>query len=324
MHLRYVLVRLGYSVVIILFAATITFLMFRLLPGDVVTVYADLRLPPELQAQLRRQFGLDQPLLVQYRLFLANAVRGDFGRSFHYNTPAFEHLRPLVRNSLILAIPTVLLAYLFGSVVGALLAVRRGTRLEIAVVGAALTLRSAPVFWTGMLAIMLFALRLGWLPHAGMRTAGYTETSFFLVLFNADFLGHLVLPLGVGVASIVATPLLLMRTSMLEVLHEDFVDMARAKGLSEQRVILAHAARNALLPVVTSMTIFLAFAVGGQVVVEYVFSWPGVGREILAAVDQRDYPVAQAGFLLLAIVIIVMNFVADVSYSFLDPRIVYN
>jgi peptide/nickel transport system permease protein len=181
--------------------------------------------------------------------------------------------------------------------------------------------RAAPEFFVGMLLLTFFSFHLGWFPSSGVASPGTIYDNVFEQITSADFWKHLILPAATLALYLQGLPLLLMRSNMLEVLDEDFVVMARMKGLPEWRIMLAHAARNALLPIVTALTIGIGYAVGGNVVIETVFSWPGVGRILVRAVQSHDYPLAQGAFLLIAVVIVSMNFLADVFYSALDPRV---
>ncbi|MDW7671837.1 MAG: ABC transporter permease, partial [Bacillota bacterium] len=175
----------------------------------------------------------------------------------------------------------------------------------------------------GLMMILLFSVRLGWLPAQGMRTAGTGGGTFAEMFFNKDFVRHLILPSLVAGLYFIATPMLIMRNSMLEVMSEDYIEMARAKGVKERIVLYRHAARNALLPVVTAGALFIGAAIGGQVLIEVVFSWPGLGREIVTAVTRHDYPLAQGCFIIISAIVMFMNLVADMLYAFLDPRISY-
>jgi len=174
-----------------------------------------------------------------------------------------------------------------------------------------------------MISLMLFAFHFRWFPSSGMREIGYEVSSVFDKYISLDFLHHLILPVTVGVLHIFGKPALLMRNSLLDVMNEPYIEMATAKGLSEWRILFVHAARNALLPVSTNFATAIGRAIGGIVMIEYVFSWPGIGREIVLSATRYDYPLAQAAFLMLATIIIIMNIIADILYSFLDPRIVY-
>jgi len=181
--------------------------------------------------------------------------------------------------------------------------------------------RAAPEFFVGMLLLSFFSFNKGWFPSSGIAQPGVIFDSIWEQLTSADFWKHMVLPAITMAIYLQGLPTLLMRNNMLEVLDEDYVNMARMKGFSEWRIMMAHAARNALLPIVTALTLGVGYAVGGNVVVETVFSWPGIGRMLVRAVSSHDYPLAQGAFLLIAVVIVAMNFVADIFYTFLDPRV---
>lgn len=322
--IRFLARRLGQALFALFVLMTIVFFMFRLLPADPTAAFADASLSPEQIEQLRRDYGLDQPLPVQYFRYVKKIVtEGDFGTSFFYKQPAVSVLGSKIINTVVLALASLTIAYVLGVLLGALLAWYRGSAFEIAGVTTSLAFKAAPEFWVGMIFVMIFAFQLGWFPHSGMREAGYESTGVLDKYFNLDFLRHLFLPALVGGLSSLATPMLLMRNSMLEVMHEDFIDLAHAKGLPTWRIIYLHAARNALLPVATSFATSVGRAVGGMVLVEYVFSWPGLGKEIVLAATRYDFPVAQAAFLMIAAVVMFMNVVADLVYGYLDPRIVY-
>lgn len=184
-----------------------------------------------------------------------------------------------------------------------------------------LATRAAPEFWIGMILLAVFSFGLGWFPSGGAVSAGATFPNELARIFSWDFLTHMFLPALTLAVYLHGLPLLLMRSNMLEVLQEDFVTMARMKGLSTWSVLIKHAARNALLPVVTAFALGVGYSIGGNVVIETVFSWPGLGRLLVRAVAANDYPLAQGAFLLIAVVVIVMNFVADLLYNLLDPRV---
>lgn len=321
MRARYIGRRLLQSLVTLWLISTITFVLFRLLPGDPTYALLDPSFPPDVRELLRQRFGLDQPIIVQYVRFLTNAVRGEFGRSFFYAQPAIMIIREKLLNTLILAFAAFILAYTIGVLGGVVLAWRRGSRLEVGAVMVALIFRSAPLFWIGILSIMLFSFKLDWLPHAGLRTPGYVAHGVLDKYLTWDFLAHLAQPAVVSALYFLGFPLLLLRNTMLEVLGEEYIELARAKGLSEWRIMFHHAARNALLPVVTAAAVYISLAAGGIAVIEYVFSWPGLGLEIVAATQRRDFPLAQAAFLLLGAMVVVTSFLTDLVYGYLDPRV---
>ncbi|WNF37218.1 ABC transporter permease [Bacillaceae bacterium IKA-2] len=304
--------------------ATIIFLMFRLMPGDMSASMVDPSISAEARQQIVERYGLDQSLWIQYTTFMKGIVQFDFGNSFYYKQPAIDILLDKLPATLVLMFTAMIFAYGIGIFGGAWMAWNRGSKRETTGVAVALIFRSAPTFWVGIMAIYLFSVVLGWFPSSGMRSAGYIADTNFQVFFSLDFLKHLILPTIVAGVFFLATPLLIMRNTMLEVMGEDFIEFARAKGLPERVILYRHAARNALLPVVTAGALFIGSAIGGQVLIEYVFSWPGLGREMVLAAQRHDYPVAQASFIILAALIMFMNLVADLFYSYLDPRITYN
>lgn len=277
----------------------------------------------EEQAIIREQFGLDRPLTVQYLLYLQNSLRGEFGTSFHYRAPVSGIIQEKLLNTSVLMLVAIFISYTLGPLLGVLLTWKRGSKMEIIGIASGLLMRSAPIFWTGMLAIMFFGIYLDIFPTSGMRTLPYEATGFLDKIFTLDFLHHLTLPALIIALHYIGLPMLIMRNTMLEVMGEDFIELCRAKGMSWRRIMYLHAARNALLPVVTQAAITIGLAVGGQVVVETIFSWPGLGREMLQAVRTSDYPMAQASFLLMAVMVLLMNFLSDLVYSYLDPRVVY-
>jgi len=303
---------------------TVLFFLFRVVPGDPLSMYLDVGLSAEAREVLMAQFGLDKPLSTQYWLYLGNLLHGNFGVSFQYAKPAMDVVIGRLWATVALMFASLGIAFVIGVAGGSILAWRRGTWLEACGTVLVLVLRCAPVFWSGMIILSIFSFRLDWFPLGGIRRPGLEFASSFDKFFSLDFLWHLALPaLTAGLYSL-ASPLLVMRSSMLEVVREDFIEFARAKGLSETRVLFVHAMRNALLPVVTVMAIMAGFAVGGIVLVETVFRWPGMGREIVMAVRARDYPVAQAAFFLIGFMVIGFNLLADVLYGYLDPRVAWD
>ena len=321
MSRTYVLRRGLQAIGTLLVIVTILFFLFRLGLPDPTTALVTEGLSPEDRAVVRERFGLDRPLHEQYVIYLGNIVRGEFGTSFYYKAPVAGVVWEKFANTMVLMLVAIAIAYLLGIPLGAYLAWKRGTRTDTAGIVLGLMFRSAPMFWTGMLAVLLFGVALGWLPTSGMRTLPYEAATFFHKVFTVDFLRHLIMPATIIALFYLGSPLLIMRNTMLEVYGEDFIEMARAKGLRERDVLYRHAARNALLPVITQLAVTIGLAAGGQVVVEVVFSWPGLGREILNAVRTSDFPLAQATFMLMAGLVIFMNFLADMLYGALDPRV---
>ena len=302
---------------------TILFILFRMLPGDPTITLVDPTASAEERKIVLTHHGLDKPLITQYFTYMKDLVRGSFGRSFFYRKPVVDVIADKFWNTIILMFVAFIIAYGGGFLGGMILAWKRGTALETVGIMISLAFRSAPVFWTGMLGIVFLSDKLGWFPFSGMRSIGYTADTLFQKFWSLDFLWHLFLPAMVSSLYFMGLPLLLLRNSMLEVIHEDYIEIARAKGLSEFTVMIKHGARNAILPIVTDAALFIGWAIGGQVLVEYVFSWPGLGREIVMATLRHDYPLAQAAFFIIASMVTFMNFVADIVYGYLDPRIVF-
>jgi peptide/nickel transport system permease protein len=320
--MRTLLTRFAHMLFVLWVVATILFFLFRLMPGDPTVAYIDTTFTEEQVAQLRKSFGLDRPLHEQYVIYLKNLLVGEFGDSFHHKQPVIKVLTSVLPNTIVLTLTGLTVAYLFGVLVGAWLAWKRGTWIEGVTIPTVLTLRAAPEFWLGMILLAVFSFQLGWFPSGGANSPGAIYPSEWARLTSRDFLWHLVLPAATLALYLQGLPLLLMRSNMLDVMSEDFITMARMKGLSQWTIVIRHAARNALLPVATAFALGLGGLVGGNlVVVEAVFSWPGLGKLLVNAVASSDYPVAQGAFFLITVVLVSMNFVADTLYSALDPRV---
>lgn len=318
---KYIGRRFGQMLVTLWAIATILFFVFRLMPGNPLTAYIDPNFTREQQQILLEQFGLDKPLSYQYLLFLFNVLQGNLGTSFVYRDDVLSVVARVLPNTLYLMIFSLIIAYVVGALGGILLAWLRGKKGETLGVVLTLLTRSAPQFWVGMLMLAVFSFRLGWFPSSGTGPAGVRYASELAKLTSPIFWKHMFLPSFTLAVYLLGLPLLLMRTNMVETMEESYVTIARMRGLSEWRVMLKYAARNAILPVVTAMAVGLGYAIGGNVVIENVFSWPGLGRLLVDAVTMSDYPLAQGAFLLAAAIMVFMNFVADLLYSILDPRI---
>lgn len=325
MHIEKFILRRLYQIIITLFIImTLLFILFRVMPGDPASMILDPKIPAEAKALIREQFGLDKPLFIQYGYYLKNVLTLNFGHSFYYPKPVFDIVMEKLPNTILLFTTAVLLSYLIGIPLGKYIAWRRGSRLEIGITIIGLVFYTVFIPWFGLIMIWLFAYKLGWFPLGGMLTPElWADKGIGLLPKILDVLYHLCLPLFVLTLLFFAGSMLLMRNSMLEVLREDYILTAKAKGLDEKTIRNRHAARNAMLPVVTALTLSLAFSMNGGVLTEKVFSWPGLGKLLIEAVLSHDYPLAQAAFLLLSIVVLVANLIADVLYAYLDPRIKY-
>ena len=311
----------------------LTFALVRLVPGDPIEMMAGERgISAERHEQLRIQFGYDKPLLEQYVLYIGDVLTGDFGHSVVTKEPVIEEFFDRFPATVELAVCAMIFAVVIGLPMGILAAVRRGSVMDYAVMGTAVTGFSMPIFWWALLLVLLFSVNLGWTPVSGRISAFYWVdhvTGFMLIdtlLSDEDgafwsAVQHLILPsiaLGTIPLAIIAR---MTRSSMLEVLNEDYVRTARAKGLSPFRVVTVHALRNALIPVITVIGLATGILLAGAILTETIFSWPGIGKWLIESVRRRDYPTVQGGVLLVASVIILVNLLVDVLYGVVNPRI---
>jgi len=318
---KYVAQRLALMLASLFVIMTMLFFLFRQIPGGPTAAIAPGTLPSDVRQRLIEQYGLNEPLWRQYVSYMVNFVQGDFGRSFYYGRSVRSVVVDRLINTLALMLPAILGSYVIGVYLGAHLGWIRGSMAERVEMLIVLVFRSMPVFWTGLILLYVFAFELSLFPIAGMRSVSASPDGLVDKFVSLDFVYHAVLPVLSLSFFYTGLPVLLMRNNMLEVLTEDYVTTARMKGISDRRVMLHHAARNALLPVITAFAVAIGFSVGGQVLIETVYSWPGLGQEMVNSALRNDYPVAQATFFLLATVVIVMNFIADMLYSYLDPRV---
>ncbi|NBE79914.1 ABC transporter permease [Micromonospora rubida] len=309
---RFVLRRLLQSVVVLLGVTLVVFLLLQLVPGDPVRVALGTRFDQQTYDALRERSGLDQPLVAQYASYVGHALTGDLGVSFRSGQPVTTIVLERLPATLSLAVTAVLLALLVAFPLGVLSAVRSGSALDHAARVFSQFGVSVPDFWMGIMGILLFAGVLGWLPPSGY--VALTEDP-------AGWASHVLLPAG-AVGLVTASILTrFIRSSVLEVLSEDYVRTAEAKGLRSRIVVVRHVLRNALIPVVTVVAVQLASLIGGVIVIEVLFAWPGVGRLTYDAVQARDYPVLQGAVLFVAALFLLMNLLVDVLYARLDPRI---
>lgn len=322
---KYILRRLVQIVLILFVILTVLFMLFRLAPGDPVSRMVDPNLTPEDAEYLISQLGLDQPLHVQYVYFLGNFFKGNLGHSFHYGKPVTEIIWDRLPNTILLFTTSVILSAFFGVAWGKIAAWQKGKATDLFLTITALVTHTLFLPWVALLAIWVLGYHLDLFPINGMITPEvWLDPDATWLRKWADVGYHMVLPLSTLCIMHFGTYLLVMRTSMLNTLKEDYIITARAKGLSERDIRNKHAAPNAALPVITSIGLSLAFSINGGALTETVFSWPGIGRELVFAVTWNDYPLAQASFLLIATVVLTANLVVDVLYAFLDPRIRYD
>ncbi len=319
--LRLAAERLGHLLLVLWAVTTLTFVLFRLMPGDPTLNFLSPTFSEETRAALLKGFGLDKPLWQQYLIYMNNLLHGQLGESFLQGKSVAALLGEALPNTVLLTLVSLVLAYAFGIVAGAFLAFRRGGVVEAIAIPSALATRAAPEFWLGMLLLAALAFQAGWFPTGGALSPGRSVDGFGAMLLSGDYWWHMAVPALTLMLYLQGLPLLLMRATMLEVLNDEFIVMAKMKGLSRWSIVMRHAARNALLPVVTAFALGLGASMGGNVVVETVFAWPGVGRLLVQAVQGADYPVAQGAFLLIAASLVTMNTIADLAYAVLDPRV---
>ncbi len=304
---------------LVLIVLTITFFMLHLAPGDPMARYYHPDISPDTVELMREQFGLDKPLIQQYFYWMGSFLRGDFGVSLRYNRPVRALLAQAIPNTLRLTVAALALYIIVGVLLGIMSAARRYSLLDRLSTVGALFVYSIPSFWLALMLILLFSLKLGILPSSHMQSLGVSARGAFPLFM--DRLSHLILPAFVlGVAS-AAGMARYTRGSMLDVLREDYIRTARAKGLSEGQVLLKHALRNAALPVVTIIGLSIPFLLGGAVITEKIFSWPGMGQLTVDSIYARDYPVVLAVNFVVALMVILGNLLADIGYALLDPRI---
>ncbi len=322
---RYIIKRLLQAIPLLLGVATITFFIVHLAPGDPMDMYLEPRLHRQMDSEaielIRQKYGLDKPIHVQYIKWLGNLARGDFGESFRYRRPVSSLIRERVPYTLQLAGLALLFDALFGIALGILSAVKQYSLVDKAVTLGSLIIYSIPGFWLALMLVLLFSVNLGWFPTSQTRSLDYELLSWSGKIL--DRLWHLALPVFVlGVASAAGTARF-MRNRLLEVLSEDYVFAARARGLKERTVIFKHALRNAMIPILTIYGLALPFLLGGAVLIETVFAWPGMGLLAVEAVSGRDYPVILATSMIAATLVILGNLLADVTYVLVDPRVSY-
>jgi peptide/nickel transport system permease protein len=304
----------------LLAVATFNFLLFRVLPGDPLQLYARSgHLTPEAAAQLRRVFGLDKPVVEQFWIYLKDLLHGNLGFSLTYRRPVADIVLQRLANTVLLVGAATVLVVGLGILLGVISASRRGSRIDSATVFGSLVLWSMPTFWVGLLLVFAFGVWWKLLPITGIATAGATYSTPLGA--PLDVLRHLILPTLTLALVDIGQFVLITRSSLVDVLTEDFITTAKAKGMPRRRVVWRHGMRNAMLPVVTASVLYIGLVVGGAIQVETVFSWPGMGELTYDAVLRRDYPVLEACFLLFAVTVIVANFASDLLYLWLDPRV---
>lgn len=326
--IKYILRRLAGAVPLVIGIATIIFFLVNLAPGDPTQLLLAPGMTQEVVEQMRANFGLDQPVHIRYVKWLGAMLTGDFGYSFSHSRPVLDVLIDFLPNTLLLSACALALAFVFGIIIGTLQAVRQYSLMDSGMSVVLLFFYSMPSFWLALMLILSMSLFARnewhlpiWFPASGMTSVDYDFLSFGARMH--DRFMHLVLPtlslslvLTAGIARY-------MRGSMLEVIRQDFVRTAHAKGLPERVVVFKHALRNALIPIITLVGLYIPVLFSGTVFIELIFAWPGMGRTLVDAIFTRDYPLVMAGTFFFAIMVVMANLVADVLYAVVDPRIRY-
>ncbi|MET0543940.1 MAG: ABC transporter permease subunit [Variovorax sp.] len=331
--LRFVLTRLSLLIPTFVGMTLLAFFLIRLVPGDPIETLAGERgIDPARHAELLKAYGFDKPLFTQYGIYIARVLQGDLGKSVITQEPVLNEFLALFPATVELALCAIVFALVLGIPAGIIAAVKRNSIFDHGVMATSLTGYSMPIFWWGLLLILFFSVQLGWTPVSGRIAVQYyiEPTTGFLLIdsLKADEPGafwsavqHLILPtivLGTNPLAVIAR---MTRSAMLEVLGEDYIRTARAKGLSRFRVVVLHALRNALIPVVTVIGLQVGVLFTGAILTETIFSWPGVGKWLIEAIGRRDYPVLQGGMLLLGGIVMIVNLLVDVAYGVINPRI---
>jgi peptide/nickel transport system permease protein len=317
---RYLLLRLAQFLPVVLAVVVLNFTLIHLAPGDISTLLAGEAADPAYIAQVRSEYGLDQPFAVQLVRYVGHVFRLDLGVSYRTHAPVLTDILPHVVPTLLLVGCSLLLSLVFGTWVGTMIARRPGSWIDSVVSTASISLFSVPVFWLGLMLVLLFAVQNRWLPSSGMHTVGGPREGLPMVL---DTLAHLVLPVLTLSAVWIGQYVRLARTTVAEVLSEPYIMTVRAIGFSEHRVLLHYALRNALLPVVTVFGLQIGLVLTGAVLTETVFSWPGLGRMIFEAILARDTPVIMGAFILMSFTVALASLATDLVYAVLDPRVTY-
>lgn len=315
---KYIIKRTLQSIPLLLIITIITFIIINAAPGDPVNMFINPETKTKVDlVELRHELGLDKPMPVRYVIWLKNMAKGDFGVSYFYRRPVWDMLKEVLPNTIILSLLSMIFAFVVAIPAGIISAIKRNTIWDyifsvISFIGVSL-----PSFWFGLMLILLFSLKLGWLPTSGMR-------GNFDAFVLSDRIKHLILPVIVLGTGSMASNMRYMRSAMLEVVRLDYVKTARSKGLSEWKVIMKHAFRNALLPIITLIGFMIPDLIGGAAITETIFAWPGIGRILVEANFTRDYPVIMAELVLTSVLVIIGSLIADILYAVADPRIKYD
>ena len=308
-----------FAAITIFIIMTLNFAIFRLMPGDPVSMIIDvIRLRPEQVQRLYELFGLNRPLWEQYVQYIIQTLQGFLGYSFYSQRPVAQDILDRLPNTLLLVGTSTILSIVIGMVIGIVAAAKRGSVFDISAISFGFLGNSVPAFWLGLLMLLVFGVNLQWFPIRGTTSVPTPTEPIALV---ADILWHMTLPTIALVIIQFGGFALIMRAAMMDVLTEDYITLARAKGIDERNVLYKHALRNAMLPMVTVIALAFGFTLSGALLTETVFSWYGLGRYIWDAITRQDFPALQGIFFIISVMVVVANLIADIIYGFLDPRI---
>jgi peptide/nickel transport system permease protein len=306
------------SVLIVWGVLTLTFVIIHMAPGDPSAIYVDPEIPSAVVENIREQMGLNESLSEQYMKWLGECLKGNLGISFSFKKPVSELIRETIPNTLYLTLWVFVVQIFLGTMIGVITAIKKNSILDVSVNSILIFMYSFPGFWLGLMFILIFSYGLGWLPSSQMTTWGISGNFAVQLL---DRIKHLILPASVLIIHYTAYTARFIRGSFGEVLDQDYIRSALAYGLKPRQIYFKYALKNSLLPVVTLLGIYLPFLLGGAVVIEYIFAWPGMGRLTVEAIFSHDYPLILGSTIIAALTVVIGNFLSDVIYALVDPRI---
>lgn len=313
--------KLLFALITILFVVAFNFFLFRIMPGDASTIIAKSTTSQAVKDRLLAEAGLDQPLLTQFGIYMKDLLTGDFGEAFNTydgKQSVLAIIAGRIPNTVILLVAAELIAIVLGLFIGVVCAWKRGTALDTGLLSGSLVLYSMPTFWFAMVLIFVFCVGLRWFPTGGITTAGTNYTGWRYI---EDYLQHMILPMLCMGILMLGSYAILMRSTMIDVLTEDYITTARAKGFSNRYILMKHAMPNAMLPMITVIAMNLSLVVGGAIQLETLFSWQGLGKLMYEALMRRDYPLLQGCFVITTVAVVVTNFITDSVYALIDPRV---
>ena len=320
MRKKRLLKKIMYAIITIFFVLVFNYFLFRILPGDVVSMLSrNPKITPEMIENIRAAYGLDLPWYEQFFIYLRDLVTGNLGASFTYKKPVIEVIGGKILPTILLLGVAEVFAIIIGIFFGIISAWKRGKPIDAGLLTTSLLLYSMPVFWFGMILVLIFSATLQLLPTGGMVTPGRLFADSWLKM--ADIGKHMIMPVICMSLAMVGEYAIMMRSTMIDVLQEDYITTARAKGFNENYVLRKHALPNAMLPMITIIAINLSLIVGGAIQIETVFSWPGLGNLMYTALNNRDYPLLQGLFLIITVSVVIANVLADLLYELVDPRV---